>query len=158
MLVDGSMSYGWRFMLAEDQYRSSEQPMARRRTEVRYRTFVRWMMLEASLDEAYASYFLIKSPQGDEGRGGHHGCQEKWRVGGILSVAAGCSISMSHLVGGSQPTEMKRSCASAAVGLPFNSGKKAPAGSIRALSDASAPWVSPQPHRILTISSNMGRK
>ena len=29
-------------------------------------------MLEASFDEAYALYFLIKSPQGDEGRGGHH--------------------------------------------------------------------------------------
>ena len=29
-------------------------------------------MLETLLDEAYALYFLIKSPQGDEGRGGHH--------------------------------------------------------------------------------------
>ena len=29
-------------------------------------------MLEASLDEASALYILIKSPQGDEGRGGHH--------------------------------------------------------------------------------------
>ena len=75
------MSYGWRLMLAEVRYRTSERaPMDRRRnpawkvdtTEVRYRTFVRWMMLEASLDEAYALYFLVKSPEGDEGRGGHH--------------------------------------------------------------------------------------